>query len=167
MPYQGRQPGVGVRNRFIYTATGGQTLFSGADSNGLTLAYQDGAYVDVYLNGVMLVPTTDFTATTKTSITLTSGATASDIVEILAYDISSIADTVSALNGGTFSGNITAPKFLTTTTKIETAIFRVNDQTLTVDTTIAADENANCTGPLTVDSGVTLTVASGGNLSIV
>ena len=107
MPYQGRQPGIGVRNRFVYTATGGQTTFSGADSNGKTLAYQDGAYVDVYLNGVMLVPTTDFTATTKTSITLTSGATASDIVEILAYDISSIADTVSKSQGGTFDGSIT------------------------------------------------------------
>jgi hypothetical protein len=56
MPYQGRQPGVGVRNRFLYTATASQTTFSGADDNGRTLAYQDGAYVDVYLNGVMLVP---------------------------------------------------------------------------------------------------------------
>jgi len=107
MPYQGRQPGVGVRGRFVYTATGGQTTFSGADNNGRTLSYQDGAYVDVYLNGVMLVPTTDFTATTKTSIALTSGATASDIFEILEYDISSIADTVSASNGGTFDGAVT------------------------------------------------------------
>jgi hypothetical protein len=167
MPYLGRSPSIGVRSRYIYTASGGQTLFSGTDSNGKTLAYADGAYVDVYLNGVNLVPTTDFTATTKTSITLTSGATASDIVEIVAYDISSIADTVSKLNGGEFGGNITAPKFLTTTTKIETAIFRINDQTLSTDTTIAADENANCTGPLTVGSGVTLTVASGGNLVII
>jgi hypothetical protein len=107
MPYQGRQPGVGVRNRFLYTATASQTTFSGADDNGRTLAYQDGAYVDVYLNGVMLVPGTDFTATTKTSITLTSGAAASDIVEIIAYDISSIADTVSKSQGGTFDGSIT------------------------------------------------------------
>ena len=106
MAYQGRQPGVGVRNRFLYTATASQTTFSGADDNGRTLAYQDGAYVDVYLNGVMLVATTDFTATTKTSISLTSGAAASDIVEILAYDISSIADTVSKSQGGTFDGNV-------------------------------------------------------------
>tara|TARA_R110000772_G_scaffold53009_2_gene121401 strand:+ start:149 stop:517 length:369 start_codon:yes stop_codon:yes gene_type:complete len=63
--------------------------------------------------------------------------------------------------------NVTAPKFLTTATKIETAIFRVNDQTLSANTTIAADENANATGPLTVASGVTLTVTNGGNLSIV
>ena len=191
MPYQGRQPGIGVRNRFVYTATGGQTTFSGADSNGKTLAYQDGAYVDVYLNGVMLVPTTDFTATTKTSITLTSGATASDVVEILAYDISSIADTVSALNGGSFGGNITVSGSVTATSfsgdgsgltgtggglfKGENGevgssagdIFRINEQTLNTNVTIDADENASCTGPLTIASGVTLTVTSGGNLSIV
>ena len=167
MAYQGRQPGVGVRNRFIYSATNGQTSFSGADSNGLTLAYADATYVDVFLNGVLLVPVSDYAATTKTSVVLGSGAAASDIVEIVAYDISSIADTVSALNGGSFGGNVIAPKFLSTTTKIETAIFRINDQTLSADTTIAADENANATGPLAVASGVTLTVTTGGNLSIV
>jgi hypothetical protein len=116
MPYQGRQPGVGVRNRFLYTATASQTTFSGADDNGRTLAYQDGAYVDVYLNGVMLVPGTDFTATTKTSVSLTSGAAASDIVEIIAYDISSIADTVSALNGGSFGGAVAVSGNLTVDT---------------------------------------------------
>lgn len=46
-------------------------------------------------------------------------------------------------------------------------IFRVNEQTLNTDVTIDADENANATGPLTVASGITLTVTSGGNLSIV
>ena len=191
MPYQGRQPGVGVRSRYIYTASGGQTLFSGADDNGKTLAYQDGAYVDVYLNGVMLVPSTDFTATTKTSVTLTSGATASDILEIVAYDISSIADTVSALNGGSFGGSITVSGSVTATSFVGDGsaltgtggglfkgengevgssagdIFRINEQTLNTNVTIDADENASCTGPLTVASGVTLTVTSGGNLSIV
>ena len=167
MPYQGRQPGVGVRDRFIFTATTGQTSFSGNDSNGLLLKYDDAAYVDVFINGTLLVPVTDYTATTKTSVVLIDAAAANDVLEILAYGISSIADTVSALNGGAFGGNVTASKFLTTTTKIETAIFRVNDQTLSANTTIAADENANATGPLAVASGVTLTVASGGNLSIV
>ena len=165
MAYQGRQPGVGVRNRFIYSATNGQTSFSGADSNGLTLAYADATYVDVFLNGVLLVPVSDYAATTKTSVVLGSGAAASDIVEIVAYDISSIADTVSALNGGSFGGNVTAPKFLSTTTKIETAIFRINDQTLSTDTTIDADENASATGPLAVASGITLTV--NGNLTVI
>ena len=46
-------------------------------------------------------------------------------------------------------------------------IFRINEQTLNTSTTIGAAENASCTGPLAVASGVTLTVTSGGNLSIV
>ena len=46
-------------------------------------------------------------------------------------------------------------------------IFRVNEQELNTDVTIDADENASATGPLTVASGTTLTVTSGGNLSIV
>jgi len=46
-------------------------------------------------------------------------------------------------------------------------IFRVNEQTLDTSVTIDADENASATGPLAVASGVTLTVTSGGNLSIV
>ena len=46
-------------------------------------------------------------------------------------------------------------------------IFRINEQTLNTNVTIDAEENASCTGPLTVASGVTLTVTSGGNLSIV
>ena len=167
MPYQGRQPGVGVRNRFIFTATSGQTSFSGADDNGSTLKYDDGAYVDAYLNGVLLIPSTDYAATTKTSVVLTSGAATSDILEVVAYGISSIADTVRASTGGTFAGNITAPKYLSAGNKIETDIFRVNAQTLSSNTTIDADENASATGPLAVASGVTLTVTTGGNLSIV
>ena len=43
-------------------------------------------------------------------------------------------------------------------------IFRTNAQTLTANTTILATENAQVTGPLTVASGVTLTVESGGRL---
>ena len=165
MPYIGNSPKNNVRGRFYYTATAAQTVFSGADSNGKTLAYQDGGYVDVYLNGVLLQDTTDYTATTKTSVTLTSGATAGDLVEIIAYGIFSVADTVAATTGGTFAGQVGATKFITTDTKIETAIFRINDQTLSTDTTIASDENASCAGPLTIDTGVTLTV--NGNLTVV
>lgn len=45
-------------------------------------------------------------------------------------------------------------------------IFRVGAQTLTADVTIAGTENAQATGPLTIQTGVTLTVASGGTLVI-
>ena len=45
-------------------------------------------------------------------------------------------------------------------------IFRVHEQTLNTNTTIAATDNALCAGPLTVATGVTLTVTTGGNLVI-
>ena len=106
MAYQGRQPNTGIRNRFIYTATASQTTFSGADTNGATLKYQDAAYVDVYQNGVLLAPA-DYTATSKTSVVLDTGATVSDTIEIIVYDIGSIQDTVSKTNGGTFDSNLT------------------------------------------------------------
>ena len=43
-------------------------------------------------------------------------------------------------------------------------LFRTNAQTLDSNITILATENAQVTGPLTVSSGVTLTVESGGRL---
>ena len=53
MPYIGRSTdGFGVRNRFLYLASADDTSVSGADANGATLTFTDGAYVDVYLNGV-------------------------------------------------------------------------------------------------------------------
>jgi len=106
MPYIGNQPGTGVRSRFIYTATASQTTFSGADDNSKTLKYADSAYVDVFLNGVCLVPGTDYTASTKTSIVLTQAASVSDTLEVIAYDIASMSD-MSASNGGTFQADVT------------------------------------------------------------
>ena len=105
MPYLGVSPSNGVRKVFDYTATAGQTSFSGSDNNSQTLAYTDSAYVDVFQNGVLLVPS-DYTATTGTSVVLDTGATVSDSVQIVVFDVFSVADTVSKADGGTFAGNI-------------------------------------------------------------
>ena len=106
MPYIGNQPGTGVRSRFIYTATASQTTFTGADDNSKTLKYADSDYIDVYLNGVCLVPGTDYTASTKTSVVLTQAASLNDTLEVVAYDIATISDTVSKADGGTFNGDL-------------------------------------------------------------
>ena len=53
---------------YIYTATSGQTTFSGADDNTNTLSYA-AANLDVFLNGVLL-DDSDYTATNTTSIVL-------------------------------------------------------------------------------------------------
>lgn len=106
MPYIGRSLGDGVRARYIYAATSGQTSFSGNDANGIALAYSDTLYMDVYQNGVLLKPVTDYASTTGTSVVLTTGASTDDVLEMIVYDSFAVADTVSAANGGTFSGNM-------------------------------------------------------------
>jgi hypothetical protein len=107
MAYIGKSPtGTGVRSRYYYTATGGETSLSGADDNSNTLVFSDGNYVDVMLNGVTLVAGTDYNTSTANTIGGLAALSASDIVEIVVYDIFTVADTVSAKNGGTFSGNV-------------------------------------------------------------
>ena len=108
MAYIGKSPtGTGVRQRYYFTATGGETSLSGTDDNGLTLSYSDGAYVDVLLNGIELVAGTDYNTSTANTIAGLSALAASDIVTVTVYDIFTVADTVSAKDGGTFSSNVT------------------------------------------------------------
>jgi len=73
----------GTSERTTYTATAGQTVFA---------ATYDTGYIDVYLNGVKLLVGTDFTATNGTSITLASGASVNDVVDIVAYGTFALAD---------------------------------------------------------------------------
>lgn len=107
MPYVG--PGVdnGFRRKNIFTATAGQTSFSGGDANGITLTYTDSEYLDVYQNGVLLVPGDDYAATTGTSVVLVQGASLNDKLEMLSFSTFGVADTVSASGGGNFSNDIT------------------------------------------------------------
>jgi hypothetical protein len=70
--------------RYRFTAAGGETTESGLDDNGLTLSYIPGKE-QVYLNGVLLVRTTDYTASNGTSITSLAALTAGDILEIITF----------------------------------------------------------------------------------
>jgi hypothetical protein len=77
---------------YLFNATSGQTTFSGTDANGLTLAYTVGAE-QVYLNGVLQVRGSDYTASNGTSIVLASGALTSDVLNVIAYSAMTVTDT--------------------------------------------------------------------------
>jgi hypothetical protein len=79
--------------RYRYTASGGETSKSGADDNGLTLSYLVG-YEQVYLNGVLLVRSTDYVATNGTSIASLAALAASDILEIITFTAFDLATAV-------------------------------------------------------------------------
>ena len=108
MPYIGRSTdGFGVRNRFLYLASASDTSVSGADANGATLSFSDGAYVDVYLNGVLLKAGTDYNTNTANTIAGISSMSANDEVTVIVYDVFTVGDMVSATSGGTFTGAVT------------------------------------------------------------
>ena len=60
-----------------FTATSGQTAFSGSYNT---------AKSAVYLNGILLLPTTDYSIS-STSVSLVSGASAGDIIQVQQYAI--------------------------------------------------------------------------------
>ena len=153
MPYIGKSPQNGVRNRFVYQATASQTSFSGSDASSLVLNYTDSLYMDVYQNGVLLVPGTYYTATTGTTVVLVTGASLNDVVEMVAYDVFSVANSYTQSESDTrypFKGN--------------NSIIRMNGQSITADITIDADENGVSGGPITQDNA---TVTVNGYWSIV
>jgi hypothetical protein len=97
--------GVASMNLYEYTATSGQTTFTGADDNGNSISFIAGNEI-VVLNGVILDPS-DYNSTSGTSIVLASGAATGDLLNVYAFKSFTVADTVSASAGGTFAGNIT------------------------------------------------------------
>lgn len=74
---------IAIQQRhYIYTATSGQTIFTGADDNSATLSYTQGR-INVYLNGLLLLDSADYTQNgAGTTVTFTSGVTAGHIVNI-------------------------------------------------------------------------------------
>ena len=139
-----------TQTRQTFDCTAGQTTFN-------TAGYAVG-YLDVFMNGIKLVDGEDFTATNGSDVVLTTGAALNDIVDIVLY---TAAELTVAAGGGLFKGN----RGTAGPAAQAGDIFRVNEQTLNENVTIDATENAAATGPLTIASGVTLTVK--GNLTVV
>jgi hypothetical protein len=92
-----------TRSEFDYTATAGQTTFTGNDNDSESLSYTAGQ-IDVYLNGSHLNQTDDYVATNGTSVVLQSGASAGDILHIVAYGSFNVANVVATrdLEGNEF-----------------------------------------------------------------
>ena len=144
--YQGNAPAI------AYISTPAVQQFSG---NGSTTTFTQTTTVSsvqdvlVSVDGVVQ-DTSAYTIPDGTTLTFTA-APASGTGNIFVNYLAPHAGTIvpPAENKGNFKGG---------------GLFRTNAQSLTADTTILATENANGTGPFTVDSGVTLTVESGGTL---
>ena len=83
-----------------FTATAGQTSFS-------VPSYTIG-YIDVYRNGVRLV-STDYTATTGTTVVLTNACTVGDAVVTESFYVSSVLNAIQQYNGSSTNQTLTTP----------------------------------------------------------
>ena len=166
MPYIGRSTdGFGVRNRFLYLASASDTSVSGADANGAILSFSDGAYVDVYLNGVLLKAGTDYNTNTANTIAGISSMSANDEVTVIVYDVFTVGDMVSATSGGTFVGNVAMSGTLGVTGATTTAAITASGIIKTDDTT---DATSTTDGSLQTDGGLSVAkdVVIGDDLSL-
>ena len=110
---------------YEFVASTGQTNFAGNDDNSNSLGYRSGDSIQVFLNGILLEETEDYTATNGANVILTQAASNNDLLQIHSYNIGSsnnitiasnnnigIANTnpahVFSVNGNTFFGaNVT------------------------------------------------------------
>ena len=166
--YIGTQPYQGFRARHTYTATAGQTSFSGAGAENVTLTYSDEMYIDVYQKGVKLSPA-DYTATSGTTVVLATGATVNDIVEVVKYDAFSVADTVSAKDGGGFGGNISTSGTLavTGTSTLTGNVTAAGTLAVTGETTLATHLNMGDGDIIKLGADADLQIQHNGTNSII
>ena len=156
MPYIGNTPAVSTTSIEYQDLTGGSgTTFT------LDHAVGSPQDVEVFVNNVRQEPGVAYNITGSTGLTMTGTIATTDDFYVVFQGKATGTTTGTGGGGGVFKGDngtVNGGK--------EGDIFRVHQQQLDTDTTIDADENALAAGPLTVATGITLTVTSGGNLVI-
>ena len=88
---------------YVYTPGSTTTTFTGSDANGATLSYTVG-YLSVYLNGVLLKPTTDYTASSGSSVVLVNAAASGDVIQIATF-VQIVGTGDSTVTAVTYSGS--------------------------------------------------------------
>lgn len=171
-----------LTNEQVQDIVGG--MVSGNTESGITVTYQDG---DGTLDFAVASQTDqNFTTTLKNKLDgIASGATnvtnTNQLTNGNGFVTSSIINSLNASNLS--SGTIPDARFPSTLPAVDGSnltgisagatgggsdeVFYENDQTVTTNYTITNGKNAMAAGPITINSGVTVTVGSGETLTIV
>lgn len=155
MAYLGLSPAIQT------TAMSYQDLTGGSGTS-FTLDYPvaSASEIEVYVNNVRQEPTVAYTVN-GTALTTTGSVLASDDFYVVFQGKAIVTTTGGAAGAGYFLGESGATG---DTTNGKGDIFRVHEAQLDTNVTIDSGNNALCAGPLTVATGVTVTV--NGNLVI-
>ena len=101
--------------RWQKIATGGETTLSGLDDNSNSLIYSPG-FEQVFLNGILLVRGTDYTASNGTSITGLASISAGANIEIIALKQMNLVDVYNKDQVDSMIDNIDLSPYLTLST---------------------------------------------------
>ena len=141
-----------------YTAVGAETTLSGLDSGSQILLYTAG-YEQVFLNGVMLIRGTDYTATDGSTISLASALVSGDYIVVLAVVSTALAAGGYAPTASpTFTGTVTFP--LTTAGYVKTTSAGVISSAGTVPWTDVSSTPTTLSGYGITDGLTSSTAAS-------
>tara|TARA_A200000113_G_scaffold65795_1_gene56999 strand:- start:1141 stop:2550 length:1410 start_codon:yes stop_codon:yes gene_type:complete len=141
------------RTKFDYTATQGQTAFTGADDDGKVLAFTVGQ-IEVYVNGI-LMDDSDFTTTGTGTVTLASAANLNDVVNVVSFETNIPDSNYVPASGGTFTGAVAMSGTLGVT-----GVTTLSDD-LVVDTdTLFVDASTNRVGLGTTTPDTSLDIES-------
>jgi hypothetical protein len=159
--------------RYRYVAVGSETSISGVDANGNVLSYTPGVE-QVYLNGVLQVRGSDYTATTGTTITALAALVANDVVEIVTFGVFTVATALGAAQTSAPDNPVEGQIWLDTDgSTADTAFVPKSTVTTAGDLIYATGSGAvtrlgvGSTGQLlTVAGGVPTWAAPGGALTI-
>ena len=147
---------------YKFVTTSGQVsskTYSGTADVGGTLSYTQGNII-VFMNGVQLKDTTDYTATNSSSVVLVNAPVLNDEINIIAFKSFTTADMVSKGSGGTFSGAVTFGAGLTSTTIDATTDFTIGGLVIT-DNTITDDGTLTITATTGITLGQDTALAAG------
>ena len=139
---------------YEYTATAGQTTFSGADLSNTTLSYVPAA-VQVFVNGILLKSSADYTATNGTTVVLTVAASLGDDVAIAAY-----AAPAAKATSFTFTADSGQTVFSGTDNKNNNFSYEVNNSLVFLNGIILNDSS-----DFTAQNGTSVVLTTGANLN--
>jgi hypothetical protein len=178
---------------YEYIATAGQTSFSGSDVNGQTLSYTANNIHVTY--GGLDIPKADYVATNGTTVVLDDGAVVGTIVRIVAFQSFVVANTYTqAQTNSLLDAKLDDSQVGTTANKLvaldgtaklpavdgsqltglvgggpslgTASVVRTNSKVIAENITFS-NQNGMTIGPITVNSGYTVTVDSGSTWVII
>ena len=167
----------GVLTSLIWrkTAVGGETSLSGYDNASQALSYTPGQE-QVYLNGILLVRGSDYTATNGTSITGLTALVVDDFIQINCYNNFSVASVPTASLTGTvtnaqLAGSITNDKLTNSSITINGSAVALGGsvslagdiESVTASTGLSGGGN---TGALTLTNTMATAIAAKGDLIV-